>query len=201
MILYLSAFTCPAVVTSLHVSATEKHPNSMKLPSSCFSIGMVLIRRREVPVFFVFVFYQSACCSAKQLNFQFIRPENLFPHVVRVLYAFICLFSTVASVLPLPHEGLIYGVLQRWLSSQQVLPSLRLDFWSSFRVTVGFVRTYQTKEGPSFRMFNLARHQDFSKFCQAFFRFTIIEATVIMGTLKVLGIVLDPCRDLCFATI
>ena len=70
--------------------------------------------------------------QAKELNLGFIRPENLVPYGLR---GFRCIFGKlpsglsyafyfgVASVWPLDHNGLIVGVLQRWLSFWKFLPS------------------------------------------------------------------------------
>jgi hypothetical protein len=75
----------------------------------------------------------------------------------------------MASIWPLYHEGLIGGVLQRWLSS--------------VRVTIGFLVTSLTKALLS-RLLSLAGRTALGSVLVVpnFFHLRMMEATVFLGT-------------------
>lgn len=138
----------------------------------------------------------------KEFNFHLIGPENHFSHVARVLYVVIrLLLNSGFSLATLPWRT------DLWSATEIVVhptdsPITAQDFWSSFRETVGFFLTSLTKALFSW-MPNLAGRPSLGRFkvVPIFFHFKIIEATVLLGTLEALEIVLYPCLDLCLATI
>lgn len=75
-------------------------------------------------------------------------------------------------------------------------------FWSSFRVTVGFLFISMAKALLS-QMPNLAGWSTLGRFkvVPNIFQFKIIEATVVLEALKALEIAVYPCPDLCLASL
>ena len=107
--MYFALFILPSILTSLPVSAADKHPHTP-----------MLYRRdgARCPPDVTLVI------QAKELNLGFIRPENLVSHGLSPLGALrqtpsglsCAFYCGVASVWPLYNKGLIGGVLQEWLS-------------------------------------------------------------------------------------
>jgi hypothetical protein len=81
--------------------------------------------------------------QAKEFNLDFIRPENLASHGLKVLQVPFgkvqvgCFVPfTVASFWPLYHKGLIGGATEMGEPSRRTTISTE-ELWSSFRVTTG----------------------------------------------------------------
>ena len=106
-----------------------------------------------------------------------------------------------ASVRPLYHKGLIGGVLQRWLSFRNVLPSPQrnsgaLSEWPS---------DYQSPPWPrSFsRLLSLAGRPALGRLLVVpnVLHLRMMEATVFLGTFNAAEMFLFPSRNLCLDAI
>jgi hypothetical protein len=102
-------FIFPSILTSLPVSAAEKHRHSMMLPPTDVTLGI------QDKVQSSFHQTRSSCFSWSD------SPLGALWQNRRGLSC--AFFWGGASVWPLYHKGLISGVLQRWLSFWMVLSS------------------------------------------------------------------------------
>ncbi|KAJ8404132.1 hypothetical protein AAFF_G00344820 [Aldrovandia affinis] len=99
------------------------------------------------------------------------------------------------------HKGLIDGLLQRWLSFCQVLPSLQRNS-EALLVATGFLVTSLTKAFLAW-LLSLAGWPALRRVMVVpnVFHFTMMEPTVLLGTFNALEMFLYPSPDLCLNTI